>query len=426
MFDNGSDLTPLEQNIDKIVAGLTQWASKLKTTGIITPDMVTIEGKDYADALNNMNELFGKNLWSDALPLKPATKEQVEWIMTGTDLTPDTVVVKAVMPRGGIATVQSLAVALAMAGGRPEYLPVVIAVMQALGGTGDNDFGFQGVNTTTCSTVPAIIVNGTISKQIRLGSGYGELGPDPAHPAGVVLGRTIHLIAQDLGGAIPGVGTMAIHGGMRTNYPFFSEDEDGIPQGWTSLAEDRGFTRDQNIVTITPVSSMVNVACKFGDKKTNDMTLMCLSKVIATPNGNAYSSTAAIRKGKNAATGIVILPRGIASTMQKTSGYSKSDIKKFLWDNSKLSWNTVLSCGLMEVPAFAAMKYPAGQDLSYSDQPEQMTVVVAGGDQSGHAYWMQVGHSNHTIVNAEIKLPKNWDDLLKQAVTDLGPLPVVH
>jgi 5-amino-6-(5-phosphoribosylamino)uracil reductase len=58
-------------------------------------------------------------------------------------------------------------------------------------------------------------VNGPIAKQIRLNSGFGLLGPDPRHPAGASIGRAIRLLLQNVGGALPGVGTMAMFGGMR-------------------------------------------------------------------------------------------------------------------------------------------------------------------------------------------------------------------
>lgn len=53
-------------------------------------------------------------------------------------------------------------------------------------------------------------------------------------------------------------------------------------------------------------------------------------------------------------------------------------------------------------------------------------IVVAGGDQSGHGYWMQAGYSgDFKPASKEIKLPANWDDLLKQAEEDLGPPPAM-
>jgi hypothetical protein len=50
-------------------------------------------------------------------------------------------------------------------------------------------------------------------------------------------------------------------------------------------------------------------------------------------------------------------------------------------------------------------------------------IVVAGGEQSGHAYWMRYGPGPITPTSAEINLPANWSELLKRAEEDLGPVP---
>ena len=131
MFIPGSDLTPLGTNIDKIIDGLTRWQPKIKSKGVYHPATVTVQGKDYREAVAEMNDLFLRNLWSDGLPLLPATEERVRYMLTGTDLKPDTVIGK-ITPRGGIATVQDIAVSLTMAGGRPEYLPILIAAVEAI------------------------------------------------------------------------------------------------------------------------------------------------------------------------------------------------------------------------------------------------------------------------------------------------------
>ena len=51
-------------------------------------------------------------------------------------------------------------------------------------------------------------------------------------------------------------------------------------------------------------------------------------------------------------------------------------------------------------------------------------LVVAGGEQSGHAYWMQVGPP-YTVLSKEISMPAlpKWEKLMEQAEKDLGPLP---
>ncbi len=89
----------------------------------------------------------------------------------------------------------------------------------------------QSWNATTGSYYPAVIVNGPIAKQIRLNSGYGCHGSRSSVPGRWSIGRAIRFILMNLGGAIPGIGTMAIYGGpARYTNAVFAEDED-----WPSL-----------------------------------------------------------------------------------------------------------------------------------------------------------------------------------------------
>ncbi len=256
MFVQGSDLTPIENKIDELIAGLTKWKPKIKDISVITPTKVRVEGKDYEEAVDNVNKLFLRNMWSDGLPIGPPTKERVNWLLRGTDLSPDKVVTK-ILPRGGIVTVETIAVNLAMAGGRPEYMPVLIAAVEAISAPQSQHHRW---NTTTCSVYPAVIVNGPITKQIRLSSGYGCLGPDPLHPAGASIGRAIRFLLQDAGGAIPGIGTMSIFGGpARYTNIVFAEDEGGVPFDWESLNVEQGFPRGSNVVTTYAVASTTNI-----------------------------------------------------------------------------------------------------------------------------------------------------------------------
>lgn len=195
-------------------------------------------------------------MWSDGLPFAPPTEKLVKWILTGTGMPPDKPVL-TMLPRGGTATIHTVAVNLAMAGGRPEYMPVLIAALEAMG---KEKFAHGLMNTTTCGVYPVMIVNGPVSRQIRLGSGYGCLGPDPLHPAGASIGRALRLLLTNVGGAIPGKGTMSIHGGpARYTSIVFAEDEEGLPTDWESLGIEQGFLPGTNTVTGYTVSSTTNV-----------------------------------------------------------------------------------------------------------------------------------------------------------------------
>ena len=55
--------------------------------------------------------------------------------------------------------------------------------------------------------------------------------------------------------------------------------------------------------------------------------------------------------------------------------------------------------------------------------PENIMIVVAGGEQSGHSYWLQVHGGTGGPAAREIALPQAWQALLQKAEEDLGPLP---
>ena len=431
MFVADSDLTPLHEHIDRIVYALCEWQPETTSTGIFNPANIIVKGADYPTALRNVNNLFIRNSWRDSLPVEAPTVERVDWILRGTDMDADEVIGK-VPPRGGIATVRSVATALAMAGGRPEYLPYAIAATQAMT---DPRAGMQSWNSTTCSVFPAFIVNGPNSKDIRLGAGYGMLGGDPAHPAGQILGRAIRLIQLAQGGATPGVGTMSIFGACRTTNAFFAEDDQNVPPSWTSLAEDRGYTKDQNIVTITPISSMTNVLWDCSQNaEINEQSLYAMAGCMKAPNWNRLGFETFITKDNmDLAAGISVFPAKMAKTLVEINGMSKADVKQYLWEHTKIPFEEILAWGgrfMMERYNLyqdehnnGNDKYGPGDLVPCTPVPEQIVLVLGGGDQAGHGFWMQPACFGYN-TSVEVKLPKNWDELMLDAEIDMGPAPV--
>ncbi|MFC1989370.1 hypothetical protein ACFLVW_02210 [Chloroflexota bacterium] len=416
MFIPGSDLTPIEEKLDDLIDGLTKWKPKAEGKKVIIPPKVRVEGKDYEEAFANVNKLFLRNKWSDGLPIIPPTKERVKWLLTGTDLPPDKVVA-SILPRGGIVTVETIAVNLAMAGGQPEYMPVLIAAIEAIS---NPQFQHHRMNATTSSVYPVVIVNGPIAKQVRFNSGYGCLGPDPAHPAGASIGRAIRFLLQDAGGAIPGKGTMSIFGGpARYTSIVFAEDEDGVPSDWEPLNVEQGFPRGSNTVTTYAVASTTNVVGgAAGDKASALETLNKAAGVMGIPNGNYWGRTSYNPEG---AAGILLMARGTAQGLSRL-GWSKEEVKAYLWENSKVPKSEAAGWHRLELPDAEQIFIHDPMPISMS--PRGIKIVVAGGWQSGHTYWMQVGIAPKRLVSVEIKLPANWDMLLKKAEEDLGPLPV--
>jgi hypothetical protein len=411
MFVPGSDLTAIEEKIDELIAGLTGWQPQQEAKRVVSPPKIRVKGRGYEEAAANVNKLFLRNMWSDGLPVVPPTEKWVDWMLTGTDLSRDKTIIK-ILPRGGIATVETVAVNLAMAGGRPEYMPVLIASLEAIG---DAQFGHELMNSTTCSVCPVVIINGPIARQIRLSSGYGCLGPDPLHPAGAAIGRAIRLLLQDVGGAIPGIGTMSIHGGpARYINIIFAEDEDGLPSDWEMLSVEQGFPAGSNTVTTYAVSSTTNVpGGEVGSKESALASLNRAAGAMAIPNGNYWIQP----YNPEGAAGILLIARGTAQGLSRL-GWSKEEVKTYLWENSKVPASKLEP----RVSAWWVPRKRITQDpMPISMSPKGIRIVVAGGLQSGHMMWLQVGCCPQKLTSADIKLPANWDELLKKAEDDLGP-----
>ena len=99
--------------------------------------------------------------FSDGLPVVPPTAERVVRMLTGTSRDPQDVV--AVMPPNmGEVTVEKIAINCVLAGCKPEYLPVVIAAVEAIA---TDDYNIHGVMATTMGASPVLVVNGPIRKR---------------------------------------------------------------------------------------------------------------------------------------------------------------------------------------------------------------------------------------------------------------------
>ncbi|MFC2052570.1 hypothetical protein ACFLT4_07580 [Chloroflexota bacterium] len=416
MFIPGSDLTPIEEKMDELIAGLTEWKPKMEGKRVIRPPKIRVEGKDYEEAVKNVNKLFLRNMWSDGLPITPPTEGQVNELLTGTGLPPNEVVAK-ILPRGGIATVETIAVNLAMAGGRPEYMPVLIAAVEAIGSPQSLH---HRMNATTCSVYPVVVVNGPVAKQIRLGSGYGCLGPDPRHPAGASIGRAIRFLLQGAGGAIPEMGTMSIFGGpARYTNIVFAEDEDNLPSNWEPLSVEQGFPRGSNAVTTYAVASTTNVTgADAGDKESGIIALNQAASFMSMPSSNYFTNDAYNPDG---AAGILLMAGGTAQGLS-TLGWSKEEVKTYLWENSKIPASKLAK--LVQPGKTRAIQFRKiiKDPMPISMSPKGIKIVVAGGMQSGHMMWLQVGCCPERLVSAGVRLPANWNELLKKAEEDLGPV----
>ncbi len=419
IFLVGSDLTPLTQRMDEVIGRLTSWSSERKTTGTIKREPVTVTGKDSEEIFQNVQSLFLKNKWGDGTTIAPPTRSRVDWILTGTDHRPDELVgAGKVMPKGGILTYETLATCLAMAGGRPEYLPVLATACQSIVGR-DNDF-----LTSSMSAYPGIMVNGPIAKQIRLSSGFGLFGPDPVRPAGTAIGRALWFVLQNVGGLVSGGGTIAQYGEMRHSCLCFAENESAAPAGWTSYAEEY-HQRPGGANSVTYFLVRGGGVRGFthrgrGDEPSPEVEILeSFHRAAAVMKAVPTSGVPADQAGNE---GLLLYPALVCNNMAR-AGWDKTKIKKhlteelyYLRDEVKNKSGILRACkekgiDINSLPERFAL---------YSD-PQRIRLVVSGGDHPSRAMWIP---NIDVRGNVPLELPANWKKLMTQAADELGPPPM--
>jgi hypothetical protein len=225
---------------------------------------------------------------------------------------------------------------------------------------------------------------------------------------------------MNVGGAIPGKGTMALYGGpARYTNVVFAEDEDGLPSDWKPLNVERGFTRGANTVTVHSIGIAGTLhAAETGTEEEAVETLDNWAAFLRLPVYSYWSNTF----NPKGAPAILLIPRGAARGLSNL-GWSKERVKRFLWEKSKVPESRLLRRWV----GFHVQEGKVPKELEQYPMPiapssENIMVVVAGGEQSGHAYLMLVSLSG-IVVSKEIDLPSNWDELLNRAEDDLGPIP---
>ena len=199
-----------------------------------TPRAIAFKG-----SLLEVNEHFQERVWTDGLPIIPPTLDYVDTFLKFTDRTPDEVI-GLLQPTRLPATVWKVAVNGAMAGCRPETMPVLLAIAEAVA---DPAFSIENVGSTVGMT-PLIILNGPIIKQLGFNSGQGVLRPQTR--ANITVSRFLRLLMVNIAGYRLGEADMATFG--RNYYPVLAEAEYESP--WPPLSVDRGFAPGANVVTV--------------------------------------------------------------------------------------------------------------------------------------------------------------------------------
>ena len=313
------------------------------------------QAPDEATAL----EVFHLREWTDGLPVVIPTEERVQALLAGVETDPDVIVG---MIGAGQATVEKIAINAVMAGCRPEYFPVVLAAVRAVG---DPEFDIDNMQSTTHGMGPVIIVNGPAREVCGpIASGWGALGP--GHRANASIGRALRLCLMNIGGARPGHGDMASLGQPGKFTCCLAEDEEGSP--FPPLHTAFGYGADQSAVTLVGVDSphSVMMTTDVDDPQAHERILRVVAGSIAIAGANNTQ----IGNGP-----VIVVLNPIHAGVLATAGLSREAVCERLAELAVTPRSVMRGWATKR-----AMRDGEGDsDLPALRGPEDIVLIVAGG-----------------------------------------------
>jgi hypothetical protein len=190
---------------------------------------------------DNLQRLFLASGFTDYQPIILPTEQKVNDMLKGTSHRPDEVVGR--MAGGAFEpwelTVEKVAVNAVMAGAKPEYFPVILAIASS---------GIPSLYNSPDSLVRAIVVNGPVREEIGMNFEVGAMGP--FSQANATIGRAWTLISKNLGnaGIVGETYTGSQGNSLNFNNIVIAENEARSP--WTPLSVQKGFKPGESVVSI--------------------------------------------------------------------------------------------------------------------------------------------------------------------------------
>jgi len=217
--------------------------------------------------------------WTDGLPLLPATDGAIEALLQASPYPPDHVVC-VLPPVNGVATVELVAINAAMAGVEPAAFGFVLAALEALSEPEWNAFG---LTTTTSSVFPMLIVNGPSRDALGIDYRASCMG-GAAGRGSMTIARAVALCIRNIGGQRAGETTKSVFGQPARIGFCIGEWEERSP--WPSLAQRRGFSAADDVVTVHGGKGTFPMADIHNDDARD--LLYLIAKSMAYPLANMF------------------------------------------------------------------------------------------------------------------------------------------
>jgi hypothetical protein len=304
--------------------------------------------------LGGAMELCYTNGWTDGLPVVPPTAERIAAMLDAAALEPDRQL-SFIENRQVSVTAEKVAINAVMAGCKAEYMPVVVAAVEALA---DPKYGYHGPATSTGGSAVFMVVNGPLARKLDINNGDNLFGP--GWRANATIGRAIRLVMRNVIGTLPGELDRSSLGHAGKYTYCIAENEEDSP--WPPFHTTRGFRAEQNVVTIFAAYAPHQYA----------------NRLSATPEGVLTTACAHLRVSAGSARqpqyGMVFA--GEHQVIMKKAGWSRQQVQQYCFEHAK-----VPVAELKRINMLSGELTAEDERTMYSlvEGPDDLLVIAAGG-----------------------------------------------
>jgi len=410
---------PMVDTVEEVVAKTDAHLLQAVIDGLAAPrnaPLAIVAGEPepgsvvFRGTLAAVQEHFLERLWSDGLPIIPPTRALVDDFLSWSPLPADTILgVLAQEERE--ATVLSVAINAVMAGCRPEYMPVLIAVVEAIA---DPEFRIEDAGSTP-SWEPLIVVSGPLARQLDFNVGQGVM--KMGRQANASIGRFLRLYLRNVAGyrIAPGDGDKGSIG-FTFNVALAEDEETTRRLGWPTFGEDRGFAPQANAV------SVMSVVCISAPCYSAGSDAVSHARQFAALLGRSFAPWAftGLRKGKWHP--LLIVSPAVAAVIARE--WSKDQLRDYFWRHTTLErrmheefalpatgmpidFKALVAAGILP-PHYADSDDPEAP-LRLIVKPEHICIVVAGDPGRNQTRGYMANHNQGSLTSKPITLPGDWE-----------------
>ncbi|MBO6218046.1 MAG: hypothetical protein J6N81_00525 [Treponema sp.] len=410
---------------------------KTALTTQITKEEIALyapEGKRPADEIiyygnfDEIQEYMQINGWTDGLPVVPPTDEAVQEYLKFTGYKGSDILGTFALAYRE-CTVYTVAANAVMAGVPPEFMPICIAFVQGM-----NDGEWRKPLASTHGWTPFAWLNGPLARQLGIDNQQGMI----SEKANKALGRFIELAMLNIGGYYVKENRMGSFGYL-TPFTFSEDDEACVKLGWKPYHVQQGYDLNANTITAGSALSWGNNVTPATDDPEKIMEIMAFDITEKQQNGLGNTKPQVPRT--------VFITEYVARDLAKEYK-TKSDLEDALIETARrpLALRTYAhywaNTGSQQYKRrsfdehFDMLSKDEAEQAKMTPTPEWLKPIVKDDEimtiatmNKGDTAFLVTGDANRNkvqvmpgggFVTTEIKLPKNWNEL----VEPLGYQPI--